>query len=123
MLIMPTELSFSLFCVFIADDANHDWLNVLLIKYCLSRCFPPPFHIHTLSFLARPPPLHSGPTSKLLGNSKLSQRHLIELVFLLRFDLSLDSLRLIFLFSVNFVFYDPNSFSMMKIKKYLTKSS
>ena len=53
---------------------------------------------HTSLLCPPPPPLLSGPTSKQLGNSKLSQRHSIELVFLLRFDLSLDSLRLIFRF-------------------------
>ena len=38
---MLTEFSFSLFCFFIADNANQDWRNVLLIKYILPlKMFP-----------------------------------------------------------------------------------
>ena len=58
-------------------------------------------------------------TSKLLRNSKFSQRHRVFLVFLYQIDTSNDFLRLYFPFSMNLVFYAITSFSLAKIEKYL----
>ena len=78
----------------------------------------PPFRSDPLPY---PPPLLviSALTSKLLRNSKFSQRHRVFLVFLYQIYTSYDFLCQHFPISMNFVFYAVTSFSIVKIEKHL----
>ena len=58
-------------------------------------------------------------TSKLLRNSRFSERHRVFLVFLYQIDTSNDFRRQYFPFCMNIIFYAIASFSIAKIEKYL----